>query len=297
MNWGLGRSHTVRLWQLFRRILAPVANYKPPAPPANRSHPDISPCQDIDQKQVLLRLGRAAELCHVKQLSPEQLALGGGHATVHWRRSTRARRVSLRIDPSRGLVVVTLPMRAARAAGVALLNDNAAWVTDRLAALPLATKLADGAVIMLDGLPCTIRHAPNAVGGAFLADGFLHVTGDPTFLARRVTDFLRAEARRRLALQALAHAHAAGVTPKRVTVKDTRTRWGSCSPDGVLMFSWRLIMAPLFVQDYVVAHEVAHLKHLNHGRAFWALTDSLSPHREAASTWLHTDGARLLRVS
>jgi predicted metal-dependent hydrolase len=215
---------------------------------------------------------------------------------VFWRRSASARRVTLRIDARKGHVVVTLPLRAARAAGVALLNTHADWVAARLAALPDAAPFADGATVMLDGAPVPIRHAPGARGGAWLADGALHVAGDPAFLARRVHDFLRAEAKRRLAAQVGLKAAVAGVAPRRVTVKDTKSRWGSCSPDGVLMFCWRLIMAPGFVQDYVVAHEVAHLRHMNHGAAFWALTDELSPHRSAAVAWLHEQGAGLLRT-
>jgi predicted metal-dependent hydrolase len=258
--------------------------------------PKFLPPKILIGKELLLRLGNRAEFRVVKSLSPEQLVLGDGHATVFWRRSSRARRVSLRIDPTRGLVVVTLPMRAGRAAGMALLNDNADWVTGKLAALPLATALADGATIPIHGVPHIIRHAPDAIGAAFVQDGCLYVTGAPEFLARRAADFLRKEAKRHLAVLALAAAARAGVTLKRVTVKDTRTRWGSCSPDAVLMFCWRLIMAPGFVQEYVVAHEVAHVKHLNHGRAFWALTDQLTQHRTEASAWLHEEGTRLLRV-
>jgi predicted metal-dependent hydrolase len=204
--------------------------------------------------------------------------------------------VTLRIDARKGHVVVTLPLRVGRAAGVALLNTHAAWVTARLAALPAAAPFTDGASVMLDGAPLPIRHAPGARGGAWLEDGALHVAGEPAFLSRRVHDFLRAEAKRRLAAQVAAKAGQAGLAARRVTVKDTKSRWGSCSPDGVLMFCWRLVMAPPFVQDYVVAHEVAHLRHLNHGEAFWALTDRLSPHREQAVAWLHREGARLLRT-
>ncbi len=229
-------------------------------------------------------------------MPPESLQLGGGPATVCWRRSATARRVTLRIDARKGQVVVTLPMRAARAAGVALLNHHADWVAEHLAALPAPAVFADGGSVTLDGTELSIRHAPAAVGGAWLEDGALHVAGEADFLARRVHDFLRAEAKRRFAIQATEKAAAAGLTPRRVTVKDTRTRWGSCSPDGVLMFCWRLVMAPPFVQDYVVAHEVAHLRHMNHGAAFWALTDTLSPHRAAAVAWLHEQGPRLLRT-
>jgi predicted metal-dependent hydrolase len=224
------------------------------------------------------------------------LPLVAGETSVLWRRSARARRVSLRIDARAGKVVVTLPTRAARSAGMALLADNAAWVAQRLAALPAPVAFAPGGVATIDGVAHPIEHVAGGRGGAWLADGVLHVTGEPEFAGRRVCDFLRAEARRRFAVLALAKAHEAGLTPRRVTVKDTSSRWGSCSPDGVLMFCWRLIMAPAFVQDYVVGHEVAHLRHLNHGREFWKLCETLSPHRARADAWLHAEGAGLLRI-
>jgi len=232
----------------------------------------------------------------VKQLQPEPFDIPGGPSAVCWRRSAKARRVSLRIDTTRGQVVVILPMRAGRAAGMALLTDNAAWVTARLAELPEKAPFEPGASVMIDGVLHPIRHMPGARGGAWIEDSALNVSGDPTFLARRVHDFLREEAKRRFGAQALVKARVAGLTARRVTVKNTHTRWGSCSPEGVLMFCWRLIMAPAFVQDYVVAHEVAHLRHMNHGAEFWALTDMLSPHRIAAVAWLHEEGPRLLRA-
>jgi predicted metal-dependent hydrolase len=216
--------------------------------------------------------------------------------TICWRRSARARRISLRIDARLGQVVITLPKRAAKSAGMALLNDHAAWVAARLAALPDKVRFEPGASVTIDGTPHVIRHAQGGRGGAWIEDGAVHVSGAPEFMARRVNDFLRAEARRRFAVQALAKARLAGVVPRRVVVKDTRTRWGSCSPDGVLMFCWRLVMAPPFVQDYVVAHEVAHLRHLNHGAQFWTLCESLSRDRARAEAWLHSEGAGLLRT-
>ena len=114
--------------------------------------------------------------------------------------------------------------------------------------------------------------------------------------SRRVADFLRAEALRRLSALVAEKTAILGVTPRRIAVKDTRSRWGSCASDGSLAFSWRLVMTPEFVQDYVAAHEVAHLKHLNHGARFWSLVDKLTPHAEAAIPWLRAEGFRLLRV-
>lgn len=215
---------------------------------------------------------------------------------VEWRRSSRARRISLRIDPRSGSVVVTLPPRAGRAAGAALLASHSGWIADRLSRLPPPVALADGAMVPLDGVPHRIRHQPGARGGAWLAGNELHVAGTPEFLPRRVTDLLRAEAKRRLGDLAAATAQRAGLQPGRVVVKDTRSRWGSCTANGTLMFCWRLVMAPLAVQEYVVAHEVAHLRHMDHGRAFWALVGSLTPHRRMAEAWLDREGAGLQRV-
>jgi predicted metal-dependent hydrolase len=229
-------------------------------------------------------------------LQPETLALPSGPARVEWRRSSRARRVSLRIDPTGGSVVVTLPTRASRKAGMALLMGHADWVSNRLAALPEAITFTDGATIPIAGVPHRIRHTANARGAAFLLDQELHVTGAAEFLSRRVRDFLRQEARRRLGALVAAKSGLIGVTPKRLTIKDTTSRWGSCAPDKSLALSWRLVMTPPFVQDYVVAHEVAHLRHMNHGPRFWVQVDELTPHTKAAIPWLRAEGTRLLRI-
>ncbi|MBR0648444.1 M48 family metallopeptidase [Roseomonas terrae] len=228
-------------------------------------------------------------------LRPGMLAAPVG-CPVRWCRSTRARRVSLRIDPRAGEVIVTLPMREARRAGMALLTTHAAWVMQRLAALAPAVSLAPGAEVLLGGRPHVICHDPSARGGAFLEGATITVTGQLEFLARRVKDFLRAEAKRRIAVLADGHAATLGVKIRAIRLKDTRSRWGSCAPDGTLAFSWRLVMAPDWVLDYVVAHEVAHLRELNHSPRFWAHVETLAPDREAAQDWLRDNGPALLRV-
>ncbi len=215
---------------------------------------------------------------------------------VVWRRSARARRASLRIDARAGAVVLTLPARAARSAGTALLADHAAWIADRLAALPPPLAFEDGATLPIGDTPHRIRHVPAGRGGAWLEGGELLVSGGAEFLSRRVATFLRAEARRRFAAMAMEAGQAAGLRPRRVVVKDTRTRWGSCTADGTVMLSWRLLLAPEAVQHYVVAHEVAHLRHMNHGERFWALVHALTPHRATAEAWLRARGAGLQRV-
>ena len=232
----------------------------------------------------------------MERANSELLTLPNGPALIEWRRSARARRVSLRIDPRGGSVVVTLPPRAGRTAGMALLMSHAAWVAERLAALPGAIAFADGAVLPLHGADHKVRHRPGVRGTAWVEGNEIVVAGDPGFLPRRLADFLRHEARRSLTALVAHKAQQAGVVPRRITVKDTRSRWGSCAANRNLAFSWRLVMAPPFVQDYVTAHEVAHLVHMNHSPRFWALVGQLTPHTDAAMTWLRLHGPRLLRI-
>ena len=226
----------------------------------------------------------------------ETLDLPGGPARIAWRRSARARRVSLRIDPRGGVVVVTLPPRTGRTAGVALLMNHAEWVARRLAALPGPVPFADGAAVPLHGVEHRIRHEAGLRAGVRVAGRDILVSGEAAFLSRRVADFFRAEARRQFCALVAQKAAQAQLEPRRVTVKDTRSRWGSCAASRNLAFSWRLVMAPPHVQDYVAAHEVAHLRHMNHGPRFWALVGELTPHTDAAVAWLRQHGPRLLRI-
>ena len=240
----------------------------------------------------------------MSQSEAETVALAGGEQAqavpcpVRWRRSTRARRVSLRIDARAGAVVVTLPPRANRRAGMALLTTHAAWVMEKLAALSPHVALEPGAEVPLGGVPHVVRHAPEGDGPAEarLEPGAIVVGGAAEDLPARVGEFLRAEARRRIGVLSAGHAAMLGVRPKAIRLKDTRSRWGSCAPDGTLAFSWRLVMAPDWVLDYGVAHEVAHLRELNHSSRFWAHVSRLTPHRDAAVEWLRANGPALLRV-
>lgn len=239
---------------------------------------------------------RIAKREATREPGEERLALGGVETPVRWRRSERARRVSVRIDAPSGTVVVTLPRRASRQTGLGLLREHADWVRSRLDALPRAIRFAAGATVPVGGVPHLVRHAPEGRGGAWLEPGVIIVSGDAAFLPRRLGDFLRAEARRRLGALAAAISGGAGLCPRRISIKDTRTRWGSCTSGGTVMFNWRLVMAPGEVQHYVVAHEIAHLRHMDHGAAFWALVAALTPHEAFAEDWLRRHGAGLLRI-
>lgn len=234
-------------------------------------------------------------------LLPETLSLRVTPGTaalrlrLRWRQLARARRVSLRIDPRLGEVVITLPPGAGRAAGLLLLRAEAAWVAERLAALAPRLRLVPGARLRLGGVPHRLVPCPESARVTLRGKHIL-VPGAPEALPELVLDFLRAEARRRIGPRALRHAATLGVAARAIRLKDPRSRWASCAADGTLAFSWRLVMAPDWVMDYVVAHEVAHLREMNHSPRFWAHVARLNPHREAAHAWLRENGPGLLRV-
>lgn len=213
---------------------------------------------------------------------------------VELRRSPGARRLTLRVSPS-GAVALTVPARTPLKEAQRFLDKYRGWLEARLARLPAPIPFAPGAVLPLRGVPHTIRHAPGARRGVWIEDGTILVSGAREHLARRVGDWLRCEARTDLAERARIHASALDRPVLRVGVRDTVSRWGSCSSTGTLSFSWRLILMPPSVLDYVAAHEAAHLVERNHGPRFWAIVRKLDPDCDAARAWLRNHGAGLHR--
>lgn len=216
---------------------------------------------------------------------------------VVFERSAKARRVSLRVDQRSGRVRLVAPPRMARETALGFARAQSAWIHSRTLRLSPPVPFADGAVIPLFDAPHVVRHRPDKRGTVWLENGALHVAGRAEHLPRRLHDWLAGELRARVA--ALAHAKAAAIGHKvtRITVRDTATQWGSCTRGGGLSFSSRLAFAPPDVVDYVVAHEVAHLVHANHGPTFWALTAKLSQGDVAACrAWLRRNGERLMRL-
>lgn len=222
------------------------------------------------------------------------LDLGGRSVQVAVKRSALARRISLRIDPARGAVLM-LPVKARLAEGERFLLAHRVWLAERLARLPGPVALGDGATVPLLGVPHPVRHVPGARRGVWVEDGEILVSGLPEHVGRRTADFLKTEAKRLIAPRAQDMAARLGRKPGRITVKDTKSRWGSCSSSGDLAFSWRLVLAPEQILDYVVAHEVAHLVQMNHSPAFWAVVESLVGDHRPARRWLKINGAGLHR--
>jgi|LNFM01.2.fsa_nt_gb predicted metal-dependent hydrolase len=218
-----------------------------------------------------------------------------GRVTVKAKRNRRARRMTLRIDATHDCAILVLPTYVALAEGLDFARSKADWLQAKLAELPERLAFADGALLQVLGRRVTIRHEPGLGARVTEENGELRVGGDTSLLRGRVLRWLKAEARRAILPLAAERAALLGKKHKRVTLRDSRSRWGSCSSDGSLSFCWRLVFAPPAVLDYVVSHEVAHLIEMNHGPRFWELVERLTPHREAARRWLAENGAALQR--
>lgn len=219
----------------------------------------------------------------------------GGDVAILTRRDRRARRMTLRIDAANDRAVLVLPTWVPMSEGLRFVRAKARWMKEKLDSLPPRERFEDGACLTLFGAPVTIFHRDD-LGAVVVRDGpRLYVGGPKDRVAQRIVTWLKAEARTRLAERSQAMAERLGKTVKRVSVRDSRTRWGSCAADGSLSFSWRLALAPDDVSTYVVAHEVAHLVVMNHGPKFWRTVEALLPDHGHAKTWLSENGVRLLR--
>jgi predicted metal-dependent hydrolase len=208
--------------------------------------------------------------------------------------SPRARRVGLRIDAAERRVELVLPRGVPAGTGLRFLAAKRKWIAARLQALPQPAPFAEGAVVPVLGVPHRIeRDRDPAAPPVRIIDGEIRVRSDPLHLARRVRDHLVAMAKAEISPRAHRLAARIGRKVGRVNVRDTKSRWGSCSGRGNLSFSWRLIFAPEAVLDYVVAHEVAHLVEMNHGPRFWALVESLAPSNARQRAWLKRQHAQL----
>jgi predicted metal-dependent hydrolase len=219
---------------------------------------------------------------------------------VSVRRRAQARRFTLRVSNASGEVVLTLPERADIKAARQFAEAHGGWIATRLSKRPGDVAFEHGAVAPLRGVPHRIVHW-SSVRGATRAsvdaagEPIIAVSGEAGHVARRVTDFLKKEALKDLKAAVDRHTATLGIPARRIACRDTASRWGSCSSKGHLSFSWRLIMAPPLVLDYLAAHEVAHLKEMNHSHRFWALTHKLCPATEEAEAWLKRHGPSLHR--
>ncbi|MEM7776408.1 MAG: SprT family zinc-dependent metalloprotease [Pseudomonadota bacterium] len=231
----------------------------------------------------------------------EALKVRGLEAPVEIRRHPSARRMTLRVSRTQRAVIVTLPLNCDLKQAGDFLLSHLDWVRERLGRVPEPEPFAHGNLIPLRGVPHRLR---------FLADGQRRVRvrvqavgdsleicipGDVDIAPRRLRQWLMAEAKRDLERRVAFHAKRLDLVPQRISVRDQLSRWGSCSSNGNLSFSWRLVMAPPAILNYVAAHEVAHLEEMNHGPNFWALVRKTCPAMDEARAWLDLYGIELHR--
>lgn len=241
-------------------------------------------------------------LLYRRPAEPHALKLRVGEEIylVRLRRHRQARRYTLQIHPVTRQAVLTMPPRGTVRDARDFAEHHSAWIAARLSRLPRVAPFTPGQILPLRGVAHRIVQRRGERGTVWSerresGDYILCVAGEPEHLARRVRDFLKREARRDLTAAVAHHAGVLGVRPKRLTIRDQSSRWGSCSSDGALSFSWRLILAPPYVLDYLAAHEVAHLAEMNHSPRFWRLVTRLHANIERAKVWLDANSHDLHR--
>lgn len=208
-----------------------------------------------------------------------------------------ARRFRLRFDDSSGTLKLTCPWRTSRKTALAWALDQREWIDAQLASVLPCEPFEPGATIPIEGRDTLISWSPQLPRTPVLVEGELRLGGPEEGLARRVETYLKRLALQTMSQEVADYSIAAGVTAKAVNIGDAGTRWGSCSSGGGIRLSWRLILAPPQARRYVVAHEVAHLKHLNHGSEFKMLEASLfGPGLSEAKAILRREGPRLRRI-
>jgi len=219
---------------------------------------------------------------------------------VRVRRHPQARRYTLRIQAATREVVLTIPPCGSLKEARAFAQKHGGWIAARLGRLPAAVAFAHGTVVPVRGVEHRIEHRRGARGTVWCEaapDGtpLLCVAGETPHIGRRVLDHLKREAKRDLDAASRRYGQHLGVAIRRVAIRDQASRWGSCSTTGVLSYSWRLVLAPPFVLDYLAAHEVAHLLEMNHSSRFWRIVLGMCPDTRRAKAWLDAHGTELHR--
>lgn len=220
---------------------------------------------------------------------------GGYRVKVRLEVNAKARRLILRLDERRREAVAVAPSSRQIEAAAAFAAERVDWISSRLQHLPEIVRFEEGAVIRYRGEPCLITAEGNGRIARILpgTPRTLSVPGDPELVGARAVRYLKKQARADLTRSVTRHCETLGVAIKGLSIKDTRSRWGSCTSDGQLSFSWRLIMAPPAVLDYVAAHECAHLLEMNHSPKFWANVARCCPDWKRQRSWLRIHGAEL----
>ncbi|WP_366654285.1 M48 family metallopeptidase [Fodinicurvata sp. EGI_FJ10296] len=223
------------------------------------------------------------------------LAIDGQDIEIRIVRSAQATRLTLRQDIRSGGFRLTLPLGVSMQTADDMVRRHSGWLAAQIRKSPQKVAFEPGVPVPVCGRDRLIRHDPETGHRVIMSDDALTTGGDPCHVPRRVEDFLRLLARDSLGSHVRHHAQRLGRPVTGIAVRDTVSRWGSCSSTGRINLSWRLILAPEWIASYVAAHEVAHLAEMNHGPRFWRLCRELFPETDAARAWLRHHGTGLHR--
>ena len=227
----------------------------------------------------------------------EPLSISGLAWPLELRPHPRARAMRLRLDEARERLVLTFPRRMGRRTVLDWALGQGEWVDRQLAHVQPGEPFVSGSTIPLEGRAIKLQWLESLPRNPALVDDVLRCGGPEAAFAGRIERYLRGLARHRLSEATAAMAEKAGVSVRAVAVGDASSRWGSCSSGGSIRYNWRLILAPPHLLSWVVAHEVAHRRHMDHGPAFKSLEAQLyGGNVAAARTELRALGPRLKRV-
>lgn len=221
------------------------------------------------------------------------LSLDGVERPIRIVRRKGARRVTLSMSRATGIATMTIPPRMPMRDAQAFADQHRGWLAARSAAIPDPLPFTFGMTLPFRGRHLRVERGTGR--GLQINDETLHIGATPESLPGKLDRWLKAQARERLHERSTVHAQTLDVTFRRLAIRDTRSRWGSCSSSGTLSYSWRVILAPDAVLDYLAAHEVAHLREMNHGPRFWEHVETLCPDFRNLKHWLGTHGADLHR--
>ncbi len=222
----------------------------------------------------------------------ESLTIGTPPITVELRRNARAKRMTLRVSGADGVVRLSLPKRGSLKAAKRFLLEQEGWLRGHISNRPERVEIRPGLTLSLLGESFLLRtHSKSRVT---LAPGILFLP-ESRPMGPALERFIKTRAKIVITGLAKTDSTRLGKSFAKISLRDPRSRWGSCSSDGNLMFSWRLMLAPPEVLRYVVAHEVAHLREMNHAKAFWAEVAGLMPNYAPPRQWLQQNGGQLHR--
>lgn len=232
----------------------------------------------------------------VDHITRTEINIGATSAPIVARVNRRAKTLIVKVDPVTGEILVTAPSKRAIPEAIAFAQERADWIAGQMKSALRAKPFEPGAVVPYRGVDHLIVHegGPRTpVSADYTLGPAIRVGGDEAHINRRLTDWLKNQARKILNERVDYYSAHLGKKRGPIRVRDMRTRWGSCTSEGAMSFSWRLILTPPEILDYVAAHECAHLVHMNHSRAFWRLLATLDVDARAASDWFDEHGQQL----